>query len=89
MTVPYPEAEFPIVEFETAPEVAGHTDSGGWTFKWEAKISVDLTWVSSARPMEWQKATAITMAGGAPAFTINIPYPDFMVLWTKARAQKP
>lgn len=52
---------------------------------WHSRISIDLTWVSSARTSG--VSTLITMAGSGHERHIEIRYEDFMAKWTAAKAR--
>lgn len=73
-----------IVEFETSWDI----DDG-----WQSKRSVDMRWVSSARPYlvgimpPLEDATMITLAGSseAHAFVVRSTYSRFVELWVQAQ----
>lgn len=78
------------VEFRTSP-LGEFTDGPNspmvWT--WESTVAIDLRWVASAQPtFSSLNATQICMAGNGNWLTIDIPYSDFMRMWTDAMEKR-
>ena len=79
-----------IKEYRTDPEAAfGSNDQGMRTriFEWQSFRSIDLRYVTSARPVEAYRLrwTAVTLVGDAAACAIDVEYEAFCRDWQSVK----
>lgn len=74
------------VEFPSSPEFDAFEVFDGLQrarFKWFGTIGVNLQWIAGARMFgDDPRYTEILLAGSSHWIAVNVPYAEFMRMWT-------